>query len=155
MRRGAAASDGVIHTAFIHDFSKLKENCEIDRRAIDAIGTVLAGSDCPLVISSGVAILPPARPDLLTRQGASRHPSNSVRPQRHCRPECDYRDQRRNQPLVSIGGRQYDIHHAARSRDPLQWKMVKAAQEQDKAITADVTGWTPGDPRKYETWRSS
>jgi nucleoside-diphosphate-sugar epimerase len=47
--------------AFIHDFSKFKENCEIDRRAIDAIGTVLAGSDCPFVISSGVAILPPGR----------------------------------------------------------------------------------------------
>jgi nucleoside-diphosphate-sugar epimerase len=61
LRRGAGASDGVIHTAFISDFSKLKEVCEIDRRAIDAIGTVLAGSDCPLVISSAVALLPLGR----------------------------------------------------------------------------------------------
>ena len=54
---GAKACDGVIHTAFIHDFSKFAENIEIDRRAVDAMAAALEGTGKPFVISSGAAII--------------------------------------------------------------------------------------------------
>ena len=61
LRSGAAMSDGVIHTAFIHDFSKFKASCETDRHAIEALGSALADSDRPLIITSGTALLSPGR----------------------------------------------------------------------------------------------
>jgi nucleoside-diphosphate-sugar epimerase len=61
LHSAAAMSDGVIHTAFIHDFSKFAANCEIDKRAIEALGSVLAGSDRPLLVTSAVALLAAGR----------------------------------------------------------------------------------------------
>jgi nucleoside-diphosphate-sugar epimerase len=57
IRSGAAKADGVIHTAFNHDFSRFAANCETDRQVIAALGDALAGSHRPLVITSGTALL--------------------------------------------------------------------------------------------------
>jgi nucleoside-diphosphate-sugar epimerase len=66
LKDGAARSDGVIHLAFNHDFSKFAANCETDRRVIEALGSVLAGSDRPLIVTAGTAGL--AEPGRLTTE---------------------------------------------------------------------------------------
>lgn len=61
LKQGAASADGVVHLAFIHDFSKFAENAEIDRRAIEAMGSAIAGSDRLMLVTSGVGMVAPGR----------------------------------------------------------------------------------------------
>ena len=58
---GAKACDGVIHLAFIHDFSTYLANAEVDRRALEAMAGAMEGTGKPLVVTSGTAVLKPGQ----------------------------------------------------------------------------------------------
>jgi nucleoside-diphosphate-sugar epimerase len=78
LKEGAARSDGVIHLAFNHDFSRFVQNCEDDRRVIKALASALAGSDRPLIVTSGTGLAntapgQPAKEDNAI-VGCDRHP---------------------------------------------------------------------------------
>ncbi|WP_449221603.1 SDR family oxidoreductase [Tistrella mobilis] len=66
----AAAADGVIHAGFIHDFTDYVAHCETDRAAVRALGAALAGTDRPLIVTSGIGVLPQGR--LCTEDDAPR-----------------------------------------------------------------------------------
>ncbi|RKH54413.1 SDR family oxidoreductase [Corallococcus sp. AB049A] len=61
LRAGAAKADGVIHLAFIHDFSRFEDSVRADARAIEAMGQALEGSQRPFVIAAGLLFLAPGR----------------------------------------------------------------------------------------------
>ncbi|HVU56491.1 MAG TPA: SDR family oxidoreductase [Puia sp.] len=76
LQKGTENADAVIHTAFNHDFSKFKANCEADRKVIEALGASLAGSLRPLVVTSGIGLLNYGR--IVTEEDAS--PSSDTVP---------------------------------------------------------------------------
>jgi nucleoside-diphosphate-sugar epimerase len=57
LRHGAKASDAIVHTGFIHDFSRFADACAIDRSAIDTIGTAIIDAQKPFIVTAGVAFL--------------------------------------------------------------------------------------------------
>jgi nucleoside-diphosphate-sugar epimerase len=89
LRTGAGAADGVIHTGFNHDFSKFKENCENERKTVEALGSALAGSDRPLIITSGIGLLPPGQLTTEQTMPASPNPNPRVASEEAARAMAD------------------------------------------------------------------
>jgi nucleoside-diphosphate-sugar epimerase len=61
LRDAAAAADGVIHTAYIHDFSRMADAASTDLRVVEALGGALEGSGRPLVLTTGTALVNPGQ----------------------------------------------------------------------------------------------
>jgi nucleoside-diphosphate-sugar epimerase len=78
LRDGASRADGVIHLAFNHDFSRYVRNCEDDRRVVEALGAELAGSDRPLLVTSGAGMAQGAPGQLATEDSVP--PPSTVMP---------------------------------------------------------------------------
>ena len=79
LARGAEKADGVVHLAFDHDFSRFVDNCAKDSRAIAALGAALAGSDRPLVITSGTGLGSPGPGQLAVEEVTNTdHPNPRV-----------------------------------------------------------------------------
>ena len=78
LRSGAEATDGVVHTAYIHDFSRMQDAANTDLAAIEALGATLEGTNRPLVITTGTALIKPgevATEDDPGPSGSARSPS--------------------------------------------------------------------------------
>ena len=58
LKKGASEADGVIHTAFFHDFTQFTKATEIDKKAITAMGEALKGTTKPLIVTAGILGLP-------------------------------------------------------------------------------------------------
>ncbi len=83
LRSGAAAVNGVIHLAYIHDFSKFEDNARVNLAAIEALGAELEGSEKPLVIASGTLGLAVGRPATEGDPGAPDGPAGGRRRNEH------------------------------------------------------------------------
>ncbi|KAJ4301559.1 hypothetical protein N0V90_003652 [Kalmusia sp. IMI 367209] len=75
LKAGAASCDGVIHLAFLHDFASFAASAEIDRNAINALADALAGSNRPLLVTSGTLLVPRGR---VATEEAVYDPNSSV-----------------------------------------------------------------------------
>jgi nucleoside-diphosphate-sugar epimerase len=74
LKRGAAAADAVIHTAFIHDFNNFAAAAAVDKQVIEAFGDVLAGSNRPLICTGGLLGIKPSHGSLITEDDVSTSP---------------------------------------------------------------------------------
>ncbi|HEY1511692.1 MAG TPA: SDR family oxidoreductase [Solirubrobacteraceae bacterium] len=81
LARGAGAADGVIHTAYIHDFSRMDDAAQTELRAIETFAAALEGTGRPLVITTGTALVKPgeiATEEDRAQPGPHAHPRASV-----------------------------------------------------------------------------
>ena len=134
LRSGAAASDGVIHTAFIHDFSNYDPAAEADRRAIETLGDALAGTDRPLIVTGGTLLVELKGP-LATEEGFIN--PNFPRKSEEAAPALAARGVR-----ASVLGLPPSVHgHGDHGFVPRLISIAREKRRFDALSTTDSTAW--------------
>ena len=110
---GAAQTDATVHLAFNHDFSTFMQNCEDDRRVIEAIAETLAGTDKPFLVTSGTAITQGENGQPSTEDGV-RMPS-SINPRSASEEACD---------KAAAGGVNVSIVRLPQVHDPVRQGLI-------------------------------
>ncbi len=77
LKEGASKAEGVIHTAFIHDFNQYAHANSIDKAAISAMGEALIGSEKPLIVTAGILGLPKTNGVITENDKAHNSPRSS------------------------------------------------------------------------------
>ena len=125
LRDGAAAADGIIHTAFDHDPARQKQHSENDRQVIAALGAALAGTGRPLVVTSGTGLVQPAAGQ--PARETDRHPPSAVVARAASEEAAD--------ALIDQGGNVMVLRlpqvHDTRRQGRLRWH-IQVAREQGR-----------------------
>ncbi len=129
LRAGAVGSGGVIHLAFIHDFTQFEASVQADARAIEAMGAALEGSGKPLVIASGT----PALPGRVATERDEHAPGGPAAGRGA-----------NAQAAAGMAGR------GVRSSVGFLGQVLAVDQPASSALTRDLLGWRPAQPGLIE-----
>lgn len=119
LRTAAAAAEGVIHAAFNHDFSNLKQHSEEDRKVIEALGEVLLGSDRPLIVASGTGLVDRSKTSSPAVE-TDNHVSSAVFPRAATEEAADAIIAKRGRVIVMRLSQVHDIRRQGRIAQHIQ-----------------------------------
>jgi nucleoside-diphosphate-sugar epimerase len=118
LRIAADTADGIIHAAFNHDFSKLKQHSEQDRKVIATLGEVLAGSDRPLIVTSGTGLVRSANGALASE--TDDHVASAEFPRAATEEAADALIEKGGRVMVMRLPQVHDTRHQGRIRQHIQ-----------------------------------
>lgn len=77
LQQGASQADGVIHTAFVHDFNEYAKANDTDKAAINTMGEAIIGTEKPIIVTAGILGLPKTNGFITENDKAQNTPRSS------------------------------------------------------------------------------